>query len=70
MTVAHQMPELDQGEGGGGGVEALHTLLKIINPYVPQPLAIIFNGSINLVIFPDKLKFAKVISCSQERIPH
>ena len=36
-------------------------LLKILSPYISQPLAIIFNASITFGIFPDKLKYAKVI---------
>ena len=36
-------------------------LLKVLKPYISQPLATIFNQSIILGIFPDKLKYAKVI---------
>ena len=36
-------------------------LLKVLKPYISQPLANIFNQSIILGIFPDKLKYAKVI---------
>ena len=36
-------------------------LLKVLKPYISQPLANIFNQSIILGIIPDKLKYAKVI---------
>ena len=36
-------------------------LLKLLKPYISRPLAIIFNESVTLGIFPDKLKCAKVI---------
>ena len=36
-------------------------LLKILSPYISQPLAIIFNASVTLGTFPDKLKHAEVI---------
>ena len=35
-------------------------LLKLLKPYISKPLAIIFNESITLGIFPDKLKCAKI----------
>ena len=44
-------------------------LLKILSPYISQPLAIIFNASITLGVFPDKLKYAKVISIHKKGSP-
>ena len=43
--------------------------LKILSPYVFQPLAIIFNASFTLGIFPDKLKYAKVIPIHKKGSP-
>ena len=45
-------------------------LLKVLKPYISQPLANIFNQSIILGIFPDKLKYAKIIPTHKERIPN
>ena len=44
-----------------GPYSILVKLLKILSPYISQPLAIIFNATITLGVFPDKLKYAKVI---------
>ena len=44
-------------------------LLKILSPYISQPLAITFNGSITVGIFSDKLKYAKVISIHKKGSP-
>ena len=44
-------------------------LLKILSPYISQPLAIIFNASITLGGFPDKLKYAKVIPIHKKGSP-
>ena len=44
-------------------------LLKVLKPYISQPLANIFNQSIILGIFPDKLKYAKVISIHKKGSP-
>ena len=44
-------------------------LLKILSPYISQPLAIIFNASITLGVFPDKMKYAKVISIHKKGSP-
>ena len=44
-------------------------LLKILSPYISQPLAIIFNASITLGVFPDKLKYAKVIPIHKKGSP-
>ena len=44
-------------------------LLKILSPYISQPLAIIFNASITLGVFPDKLKYAKVIPIPKKGSP-
>ena len=44
-------------------------LLKLLKPYISRPLAIIFNESITLGIFPDKLKCAKVISIHKKGSP-
>ena len=43
--------------------------LKILSPYIPRPLAIIFNASITLCILPDKLKYAKVIPIHKKGTP-
>ena len=43
-------------------------LLKLLNPYISKPLAQIFNESITLGIFPNKLKHAKVIPIHKKRI--
>ena len=45
-------------------------LLKVLKPYISQPLANIFNQSIILGIFPDKLKYAKIIPIHKKRIPN
>ena len=44
-----------------GPFSILVKLLKLLKPYISKPLAIIFNESITLGIFPDKLNCAKVI---------
>ena len=44
-------------------------LLKILSPYISQPLAIIFNASVTLGVFPDKLKYAKVIPIHKKASP-
>ena len=44
-------------------------LLKVLKPYISQPLANIFNQSIILGIFPDKLKYAKVIPIHKKGSP-
>ena len=44
-------------------------LLKILSPYISQPLAIIFNASITLGIFPEKLKYAKAIRIYKKGSP-
>ena len=44
-------------------------LVKVLKPYISQPLANIFNQSIILGIFPDKLKYAKVISIHKKGSP-
>ena len=44
-------------------------LLKLLKPYISKPLAIIFNESITLGIFPDKLKCAKVIPIHRKGSP-
>ena len=44
-------------------------LLKILSLYISQQLAIIFNASITLGIFPDKLKYAKVILIHKKGSP-
>ena len=44
-------------------------LLKLLNPYISKPLAQIFNESITLGIFPDKLKQAKVIPIHKKGSP-
>ena len=44
-------------------------LLKILSPYISQPLAIIFSASGTLGIFPDKLKHTKVIPIHKKGSP-
>ena len=44
-------------------------LLKLLNPYIYKPLAQIFNESITLGIFPNKLKHAKVIPIHMKGSP-
>ena len=44
-------------------------LLTLLKPYISKPLAIIFNKSITLGIFPDKLKCAKVIPIHKKGSP-
>ena len=44
-------------------------LLKLLKPYISKLLAIIFNESITLSIFPDKLKCAKVIPVHETGSP-
>ena len=44
-------------------------LLKVLKPYISQPLANIFNQSIILGIFPDKLKYAKIIPIHKKGSP-
>ena len=44
-------------------------LLKLLKPYISRPLAVIFNESITLGIFPDKLKCAKVIPIHKKGSP-
>ena len=44
-------------------------LFEILSPYISQPLAIIFNASVTLGIFPDKLKHAKVIPIHKKGSP-
>ena len=46
-------------------------LSKILSPYmyISQPLAIIFNASITLGVFPNKLKYAKVIPIHKKGSP-
>ena len=44
-------------------------LLKLLKPYISKPLAIIFDESITLGIFPDRLKCAKVIPIHRKGSP-
>ena len=44
-------------------------LLKLLKPYISKPLAITFNESITLGIFPDRLKCAKVIPIHRKGLP-
>ena len=44
-------------------------LLKLLNLYISRSLAIIFNESITLGIFPDKLKCAKIIQIHKKGSP-
>ena len=44
-------------------------LLKLLKPYISKPLAIIFNESITLGIFPDRLKCAKAIPIHRKGPP-
>ena len=44
-------------------------LLKILSPYISRLLAIIFNSSITIGIFADKLKYAKVIPIHKKGSP-
>ena len=44
-------------------------LLKILSPYISQPLAIIFNASITLGVSSAKLKYAKVIPIHKKGSP-
>ena len=44
-------------------------LLKLLNPYISKLLAQIFNESITLGIFPNKLKHAKVIPIHKKGSP-
>ena len=44
-------------------------LLKLVNPYISKPLAQIFNESITLGIFPNKLKHAEVFPIHKKESP-
>ena len=56
--------------GKSTGPYSIHLkLLKILSPYMSQPLNIIFSGSVTLGIFPDKLKYAKVIPIHKKGSP-
>ena len=44
-------------------------LLKLLKPYISKLLVVIFNESITLGIFPDKLKCAKVIPIHRKSSP-
>ena len=44
-------------------------LFKMLSPYISQPLAIIFSASITLGVFPDNLKYAKVVPIHKKGSP-
>ena len=68
-TEIDDIISLLQNEKSTGPFSIPVKLLKVLKPYISQPLANIFNHSIILGIFPDKLKYAKVIPIHKKGSP-